>query len=95
MAQTDAAGNHPGGVIPMVGSTLKPEVGLSTTEDGACFTPSGQQCIAATYTPVDVHRAGNADSSTCLYSRYIYCVSKNGHPFCFCYNFVYCQPICI
>jgi len=67
LAQTDA--NHPGGVIPMVGSSLKPEVGLSTADDGDCFTPSGQQCVGATYTPADVHRAGNADSSTCLYSR--------------------------
>jgi len=30
------------------------------------------------------------DCSICYYTVF----QKNGHPFCFCYNFVYCQPIC-
>ena len=70
LGQTDGAASagNPGAVMPMVGSTMKPEVGLAAG-DGECFTARGQQCVGATYTPVDVHRAGNADSSTCLYSR--------------------------
>jgi len=64
---TGAAGNATG-IIPLVGSSLKPEVGLSTVGDSECFTARGQHCAGAAYTPVNVHRA---DSSTCLHSRYI------------------------
>lgn len=72
LGQADGAATagNPGAVVPMVGSSMKPEIGLKTG-DSECFTARGQQCVGATYTPVDVHRAGNADSSTCLYSRYI------------------------
>jgi len=62
---TGAAANA-GGVMPMVGSSLKPEAGLSTG-DVECFTARSQHCAGASYTHVNVHRA---DSSTCLHSRY-------------------------
>ena len=61
-----AAAGNAGGVMPMVGSSLKPEAGLSSG-DGECFTARGQHCAGASYTHVNVHRA---DSSTCLHSRY-------------------------
>jgi len=65
------AGLTPGAVMPMVGSSLKPEVGLSTGDD-ECFSVGGQHCAGVAYAPVtvDVHGAANADSSTCLHSRY-------------------------
>jgi len=33
-------------------------------------------------------------SADCIFLYYTV-FQKNGHPFCFCYNFVYCQPSCI
>ena len=66
------AGGTPGAVMPMVGGSLKPEVDLSAADDECFSAGGGQHGAGVAYAPVtvDVHRAANADSSTCLHSRY-------------------------
>ena len=64
-----AAGGTSGAVMSLVGTDLKPEVGLSAGDD-ECFSSAGGQHVTYAPVTVDVHRAANADSSTCLHSRY-------------------------
>ena len=67
---------YAGGVVSLVGSSLKPELGLSGADDD-CFSAAATAVDArarhVTRAPaaLDLHRAAaNADSSTCLHSRY-------------------------
>jgi len=67
---------YAGGVVSLVGSSLKPELGLSGADDD-CFSSAAAAVDArarhVTRAPaaLDLHRAAaNADSSTCLHSRY-------------------------
>jgi len=64
MDGTGAIGTAAAGAGPMIGSSLKPEIGL-TTGDADCFSTRAHS-VGLAYTPAT---AGNADSSTCLYSR--------------------------
>lgn len=63
---------NPAPVLPLVGASLKSEVGPSPAAENERFAVRSQPGVvgAAAYTHLDVHRAGNADSSTCIHSRY-------------------------